>query len=486
MSESLRDALARVLVTVRSAPVREEALRPHGDLIDAAFQEWLDGVRAGREAESEDYLAMFHELVPASPNVLGLGMVMACQKEDLERAAYFARKLLPLDPGSSAVRSILADDCRIKGQVDDEVEHRLFLSLPEAAQQERDQSRHLYEAVNVTLCSHLTPLRERRLAEALTLHRRLCDDSEAAGSADPWISFHQAMMQVIDPASLDWPADLDSPPLPRLAGADGVVREVGEWARDWVEDDVQVVFCVAADPLYCRRYVPLYVRSVLRNAGLSCRVLVHVIGAGDGLPEFVRSLGLDDRRVVFSGDDFDPSTVRGEVVDAPTRVLSGVPIAHYQSARFIVAASLLSAFGLPVFVSDIDTVLQRGVGHLLARTRDMDVVLNENRGVTQFGAAITANLLLLRPTPGGRLFANFLPRYLAPALAGKQIPKWVDQIALGMARHYLVRRMPAARIGYFDTASDINNVVYRVYKENPFCFLSLYQEFDLASLPDGA
>jgi hypothetical protein len=472
MSQALRDSLAGVLAAVRGAPGRDEALRPHGELIDSAFQDWLRAVRAGQEAESEAYLALFDELLPGSPNVLGLGMAMACQTEDRGRAALFAARLLPLDPRNPAVHSILADECRDTGRVDDEVEHRLFLASPEGEQGDRERSRHLYEAVNVIVCSPLTPLREARLAEALECHRQL--DVEA-GAADPWIRFHQTMMRAVDPASLDWPADAGAPPLPRFLGADGV-------ARDWAGDDVRVLFCVAADPVYCRRYAGLYARSVLRNAGLSCRVVVHVIGAGNGLPEIVRSLGIEDPRVVFSGDDFDPAAVWGRVVDAPTREPIEIPIAHYQSARFSVAASLLAAFGLPVFVSDIDTVLQRGVGDLIVRTADADVVLNENRGVTQIGAAITANLLLLRPTPGGRLFADFLPRYLAAALAEQRIPKWVDQIALAMARHYLVRRMPEARIGYFDTGSDINNVVYQAYEPNPYCFLSLYQGFDLASL----
>ena len=483
MSEgSLRDALAGLVASVRGAGARSEALQPHGALIDAAFQAWLRAVQGGQEVESEAYLALFDELLPESPNVLGLGMAMACQKDDAPRAVHFAARLLPLDPGNSAVRSILADDSRAMGRVDEEVGHRLFLASPEGEQGARDRSRHLYEAVNVTVCSPLTPLRETRLAEILNRHRQL--DAEAGG-ADPWIRFHQIMMQAVNPVSLDWPADFGAQPLPRFVGADGVVREAADLGREWSAGDVRVLFCVAADPVYCRRYAGLYARSVLRNAGLSCRVVVHVIGAVDRLPEIVRSFGVDDPRMVFSGDDFDPATVRGRVVDAPTREAIEVPIAHYQSARFTVASALLTAFGLPVFVSDIDTVLQRGVGDLMARTEESDVVLNENRGVIQLGAALTANLLLLRPTPGGRLFADFLPHYLAVALAAQRIPKWVDQIALSMARHYLARRMPEARIGYFDTGSDINNVVYQAYERNPYCFLSLYQGFDLTSLPGG-
>jgi len=42
--------------------------------------------------------------------------------------------------------------------------------------------------------------------------------------------------------------------------------------------------------------------------------------------------------------------------------------------------------------------------------------------------------------------------------------------------------VPKAQIGYFDTSSDINNVMYPSYQEHPFRFLSLYHGFDTSSL----
>ena len=51
-----------------------------------------------------------------------------------------------------------------------------------------------------------------------------------------------------------------------------------------------------------------------------------------------------------------------------------------------------------------------------------------------------------------------------------------------MARHHLRRHGVEPKIGYFDTASDINNVMYRSYEKNPFRFLSLYHGFDTSTL----
>jgi hypothetical protein len=51
-----------------------------------------------------------------------------------------------------------------------------------------------------------------------------------------------------------------------------------------------------------------------------------------------------------------------------------------------------------------------------------------------------------------------------------------------MARHHLRRHGVEPKITYFDTASDINNVMYRSYEKNPFRFLSLYHGFDTSTL----
>jgi len=136
----------------------------------------------------------------------------------------------------------------------------------------------------------------------------------------------------------------------------------------------------------------------------------------------------------------------------------------------------------PVFVSDIDLLLQRGVEDLLERTRGADVVLNENTGNENAGSRLTANLVLLYPTGNAAVFLRFLRTYLEKALAGAEVTRWIDQLALVMARHHVMIQGEGAELAYFDTDSDINNVMYPSYQEHPFRFLSLFHGFDTSSL----
>jgi hypothetical protein len=63
------------------------------------------------------------------------------------------------------------------------------------------------------------------------------------------------------------------------------------------------------------------------------------------------------------------------------------------------------------------------------------------------------------------------------------VTRWIDQLSLVMARHHLQLRGQDPQIAYFDTASDINNVMYPAYQaDHPFRFLSLFHGFDTSSL----
>jgi hypothetical protein len=116
----------------------------------------------------------------------------------------------------------------------------------------------------------------------------------------------------------------------------------------------------------------------------------------------------------------------------------------------------------------------------------MDLVLNENLISKAAGSRLTANLLLLFPTAQTESFLQFLSAYLERALSQPEVTRWVDQLGLILARHHLAIRYPGARIGYFDTNTDINNVMYPSYQKHPFRFLSLYHGFDMSSLQNNS
>jgi hypothetical protein len=225
--------------------------------------------------------------------------------------------------------------------------------------------------------------------------------------------------------------------------------------------------------------------SVLKYCDVPFLVVCHVIGGARRLSAIARSVGLDDEHIIFSGDHFDAAAVTALCFDAPPKGRSERPIAHFQSIRFLRAGNLLETLKLPMFVSDIDLLLQRGVADLLAQHSDMDLVLNENLVSKAAGSRLTANLLLLNPTVSSAVFLRFLRTYLERALAGPEVTRWIDQLGLILAWHHLTIRRPDARIGYFDTNSDINNVIYPSYREHPFRFLSLYHGFDTSSLENN-
>jgi hypothetical protein len=153
--------------------------------------------------------------------------------------------------------------------------------------------------------------------------------------------------------------------------------------------------------------------------------------------------------------------------------------------RFQRLGGLLDLLQRPVFVSDIDLLLQRGVEDLLERWRDADFVLNENERNTQAGSRITANLLLARPTATTAIMLRWLRAYLDDRLSRETVTRWIDQIALNLARYHLALQVPTAKIGAFDTLRDINNVMFSEYVPgHPFRFLSLYHGFDTSTLEE--
>ena len=112
-------------------------------------------------------------------------------------------------------------------------------------------------------------------------------------------------------------------------------------------------------------------------------------------------------------------------------------------------------------------------------------MFNENEISFNAGSRLTANLLLVNPTADAQVFLAFLRAYVERELAKPAVTRWIDQVALIFARHHLMARGTAPDIAYFDTTSDINNVMYPSYQANPFRFLSLFHGFDTSSL-EGA
>ncbi len=345
--------------------------------------------------------------------------------------------------------------------------------------------KYYHDAVSLILCEPLTPERLALFEALLTEAAAMNVQSPSAEWAD-WVIHYRVVMEALTGANLDGPTPPapDDGPQTFLTG-DGRTLD-GEGLKAHADAlGVQAVFFAAAD----ERYVELYGRwlalSVLKHSDVPFLVVIHVIGGAERLAQAAATVRIDDPRVVFTGDAFDASAVTTQCFEAPPKGLIEIPVAHYQSVRFQRLGGLLDLLQRPVFVSDIDLLLQRGVADLLDQWRDADLVLNENDRNYQAGSRITANLLLAWPTPATAILLRWLRAYLDARLSRETVTRWIDQVALNLARHHLALHVPEAKIGAFDTMSDINNVMFSEYiPGHPFRFLSLYHGFDTSTLEE--
>jgi hypothetical protein len=441
-------------------------------------------------ASAERYAAALAELLPQ--NTVMLQAALSCNQA-LGRAAEtlrYAEAIVALEPNNREARTALADMLHDAGEIGREIEHRGILALspaPEAAA--LLQLRDLHDAAGLILCRPLTPRSREQLGHLLTAAKALQVEVPAGTEWEAWANHYRVLMD-----ALNMEVAL-RPPTPRPVGKLEMLAATGEkldWKSLRAKADglgAECVFFAAADEAYVDLYARWYALSVQRYADAPFLTVIHVIGGrngkdGSALKRIAERVGVADPRLVFTADDFDAAAVTTRIYDAPPKTWSEKPVAHLQSARFQRLGALLAKLERPVFVSDIDLLLQRGVADLLAAHAGDDVVLNENEVTFSAGARITANLLLVNPTAHGAAFVDALARYLDDRLARPEVSRWIDQVALTLTRHNLQVNSPAARIGYFDTASDINNVMYPSYQDHPFRFLSLFHGFDTSSLED--
>ena len=444
-------------------------------------------VGRGEVAEAERYASALAKLLPE--NAAMLGAAMSCN-EALGRpddAQRYAQVLVGLEPEHIPARNLLAEAAKTAGATDKEIEHRAILALsgqnPIAP---LIRLRDLHDVAGLILCRPLTEKSRQQLAIVLEGARRLSVEVEAGSEWEAWAKHYALLIDALD-------MDLAlAPPKPRpepkvsLASASGAKLD---WAAVRKRADklgAKAVFFAAADEAYIELYARWFALSVRRYCDVPFLVVIHAIGGRGQLKRIAEKVGVDDERLIFTADAFDADAAAAATAcwDAPPKGRIEKPVAHLQSVRFQLLGTLLERLGRPVFVSDIDLILQRGVADLLGRHGGADLVLNENEVTFNAGSRITANLLLAYPTPVAHSFLDAVAGYLDDRLARSEVTRWIDQVALTLGRHNLQQNSPEAKIGYFDTASDINNVMYPSFQEHPFRFLSLFHGFDTSSLED--
>jgi tetratricopeptide (TPR) repeat protein len=450
-----------------------------------AIEAFNGHVGRGEVEAAERYASALAKLLPE--NAAMLAAAMSCNEAmgRLDDAQRYAQVLVGLDPEHVAARTILAEAAKRAGAVGNEVEHRAILALsPQNEIAPLIRLRDLHDVAGLILCRPLTPKSMQQLAVILDGARRLHVTAEPGTEWEAWANHYRLLIE-----SLDMDLAL-APPKARLDAKVSLASSTGaklDWAAVKKRAEklgAEAIFFAAADEAYIELYARWFALSVRRYCDVPFLVVVHVIGGEGQLKRIAAKVGIDDERLIFTADAFDAAAVTTACWDAPPKGRIEKPVAHLQSARFQLLGTFLKKLARPVFVSDIDLILQRGVSDLLANHAGADLVLNENEVVQNAGSRITANLLLAYPTTDAHKFLDAVAGYLDDRLARDEVTRWIDQVALTLGRHNLQRNSPEAKIGYFDTSSDINNVMYPSFQEHPFRFLSLFHGFDTSSLED--
>lgn len=441
-----------------------------------ALDDFNRAVAAGNLSRAERLASALAAYQPE--NCAVLEAALACNRNlgRVDRARRFAGALLAVDPNHPGANLVRLEQAEATGDRTMERAARgaLALAQPDALH----PLRRLHEAHRAISLHMLQALDKPGRAKVQTLvaaARTVEPMALPEGEARNWARHYRHLAEAADAALLG----RDASPLPvtELHRAQG--RPLGWPALRRQAREAKLAFVVAADPAYLRLYGRAYLASLLRHADLPMVILVHVIGGATKLRDLIRLTDMPDPRIFYSADGFDSASVTTQCHDSDGP--RALPVAHFQCTRFAMARRVLAELRLPVLVSDIDTVLQRGVAELLGRFQDCDVVLNRNEASEAFGSHITANLLLAKPTAPGLTFLSDLQGYLEAALAAPHVTRWIDQCGLQACWS-----ASPARFGWFDTTADINNVMYPRWMPNPFLFLSLFHGFDMASLPQAA
>jgi tetratricopeptide (TPR) repeat protein len=451
----------------------------------AAMERFNTHVAANEIEQAEKYAAAFAALVPGNVALLNSALSCNLALQRPEQAKSYAAAILRLDPAHLAARA--AVDAAVPSNVGHCIEDKMKAVLAASDAHPLMRLRDIHDVISLMLCEALSNERVVQIERLMAAARALKVEVPAGSEYEGWEKHYRLALQAIDIDAVIAPiARALREPAIELASSAGKRLTWQSVQAHAKRLKVKAVFFSAADRKYVDLYAGWYIKSILKYADVSSLIVVHVIGGAGQLKVVAKALGISDERLILSGDAFDAAGVTTKCYDTPPKGLITIPVAHFQSVRFLRLGALLDKLKLPVFVSDIDLILQRGVKDLLQRARSTDVMFNENRLNTNAGSRLTANLLLVHPTKNAALFLRFLRAALEKALAGAEVSRWIDQFVLLLARHHLVRHGRAPEIGSFDTDSDINNVMYTSYQAHPFRFLSLYHGFDTSSLERNA
>ncbi|MBF0627270.1 MAG: hypothetical protein HQL91_03525 [Magnetococcales bacterium] len=379
-----------------------------------------------------------------------------------EQIQYYAMALLERDGGHVEAHQALIERAT---EFNAEQIEALFALATRPPQSDQEASacmqRVFYGLSAVLLFGGLDPVRLVQARELLALGLSLPPPVEP----DPVFTKIQGMLSVVDLERVFTPGPQVLPALAvRLLGGDGRERSLQAVQATMARHGTKVLFLTAMDEKYFNRYARDFVQGLFERCEVPFLVVIGLVGCGERVPVLAQSLGIDDERLVICGHDPEPAIADGRV---------------YGCVRFMLLEYFLEAFAVPVCCTDVDLVMQRGLGSLVEHCAGYDIVFNENRIVLTIGDRFVANLTWFNPTPVTRQFARFIRSYFQKLLDAGLASDFVDQIVLSLSRRHL-EQFAAPRLGRLDPL-DINNFMFNQHNIAQFRtiaglyrFLSLY------------
>jgi len=344
----------------------------------------------------------------------------------------------------------------------------LFKDPLHARQHSADQLDTIFHAVSRLIGADLDNIDADRIAQirellsainAIPLSPAGPDASDSDIYRSRFDLWYRLLLGSIDLDVIFGPQVAPQPKLPTsFAAANGSPLTIDEVAQRGRETNAQAAFFAATSPEFFARFAETYVASILANCDVNALIFVLLCCPQARLPDVISGFPIQDPRLIFCCDGFDVSARPYLMALATETELHTVPI-YYAYAALFRCDYILDHLGLPVFVTGIDTILQRGVRDLLDRFADHDVVLNKIGSHFGLGGQIVNNLSLTFPTPKGDLFIQFLKQFGGGHLEEQVQASFQDQLDIHMAKHHLLANGKLSRIGYFDTY-DINNIMF--------------------------
>ena len=278
--------------------------------------------------------------------------------------------------------------------------------------------------------------------------------------ADRFDTFYRLLLEAIDLDTVLGPAVEQLPLLPAyFVSATGAAMDISAVAERSKQLGARVVFTTSASPEYFKRYTRTYITSILKSCDCNCIIMICICTPKENILKAIKDIGIDDQRIIYYSDDFDVSAKEYVTFTSETgKSLAGAG-QYYAVASHMRADYVINYLRLPVFITGIDTVLQKGVVELLEQFNNCDVVFSMGSPKFLIGSQLINNIVFINPTQNALLFIQFIKKYLGRNLSQKLQPAFLDQLDIHMAKIHLMARGDNPVISYFNEF-DINNMMF--------------------------